>query len=55
MTARILVPRAAESFVIQAPFKSAPFGWVDLRGLDEDNVRVMRDVFRFHPLATGDT
>lgn len=55
MTARILVPGATASFAIQELLKSAPFVWVDLRGPDEDDVRLMREVFRFHPLAIEDT
>lgn len=29
--------------------------WLDMRGPDEADVRVLRDVFRFHPLAIDDT
>jgi magnesium transporter len=34
---------------------SADVLWIDLTGPGEDDIKLMRDVFRFHPLAIDDT
>jgi magnesium transporter len=40
---------------LPATLSSSQMVWVDMTGPTKDDVRVMRDVFKFHPLAIEDT
>ncbi len=51
---RVLLP-SETSETLSALLRSRPTVWVDITGPDEEDVRVMREVFGFHPLAIEDT
>ncbi len=40
---------------IEARVSSGDFFWLDIEGADEDDFALLRDVFRFHPLALEDS
>jgi magnesium transporter len=40
---------------IEARVSSGDFFWLDIEGADEDDFSLLRDVFRFHPLALEDS
>ena len=39
---------------VEARLESGDFFWLDLHGPSEDDFRLLRDVFKFHPLAVED-
>ncbi len=55
MSARVLRPAPADPQRIPELLRSADFLWVDVRGPEEADVRLLLEVFRFHPLAVEDT
>jgi magnesium transporter len=55
VSAHILLPAGSEPEAIPELLRSAAVLWVDVWGPEEADVRLMEEVFGFHPLAIEDT
>jgi len=55
VSAHVLLPAGSEPEAIPELLRSAAVLWVDVRGPEEADVRLMEEVFGFHPLAIEDT